>query len=251
MNEEQLLKRKIIDTANQAFNHNIYTYTNFLSINELSSVNKMSNELSFIPYDEWGGNPVCERKIIRFGSEELYGYDAGYPISAIRISPLSVKFAEQLNHRDYLGAIMNLGIERELVGDIIIKVPDAYVYCLSHIADYICDNLDSIKHTHIRCTICTDEIEAIKPELEEIRIIAASKRIDAVVASITRLSRSNSNELFTSKKIFLNGICTENKSQNLKKDDVLVIRGHGKYIFIGDEAETRKGRSYLTLMQYK
>ena len=76
MNEEQLLKRKIIDTANQAFNHNIYTYTNFLSINELSYVNKMSNELSFIPYDEWGGNPVCERKIIRFGSEELYGYDA-------------------------------------------------------------------------------------------------------------------------------------------------------------------------------
>ena len=146
---------------------------------------------------------------------------------------------------------MNLGIERELVGDIIIKEPDAYVYCLSHIADYICDNLDSIKHTHIRCTICTDEIEAIKPELEEIRIIAASKRIDAVVASLTRLSRSNSNELFTSKKIFLNGICTENKSQNLKKDDVLVIRGHGKYIFIGDEAETRKGRSYLTLMQYK
>ena len=52
-------------------------------------------------------------------------------------------------------------------------------------------------------------------------------------------------------RIFLNGICTENKSQNLKKDDVLVIRGHGKYIFIGDEAETRKGRSYLTLMQYK
>ena len=49
MNEEQLLKRKIIDTANQAFNHNIYTYTNFLSINELSYVNKMSNELSFIP----------------------------------------------------------------------------------------------------------------------------------------------------------------------------------------------------------
>ena len=72
MNEEQLLKRKIIDTANQAFNHNIYTYTNFLSINELSSVNKMSNELSFIPYDEWGGNPVCERKIIRFGSEVPY-----------------------------------------------------------------------------------------------------------------------------------------------------------------------------------
>lgn len=48
MNEEQLLKRKIIDTANQAFNHNIYTYTNFLSINELSYVNKMRDRKSVV-----------------------------------------------------------------------------------------------------------------------------------------------------------------------------------------------------------
>ena len=63
MNEEQLLKRKIIDTANQAFNHNIYTYTNFLSINELSSVNKMSNELSFIPYDNCHIPLIVELKL--------------------------------------------------------------------------------------------------------------------------------------------------------------------------------------------
>ena len=54
MNEEDLLKRKILDTANQAFNHNIYTYTNFLSISELSVVNSFKKDLSFIDHDIYG-----------------------------------------------------------------------------------------------------------------------------------------------------------------------------------------------------
>ncbi len=250
MNEEDLLKRKVLDTANQAFNHNIYTYTNFLSISELSVVNSFKKELSFIDYDIYGGNPVCERQLIRFGSPGLYGYDAGYPITTLKISPLSVKFAEKLEHRDYLGALMNLGIERELLGDIIIKETDAYVFCISHIADYICDNLDTIRHTHVSCSTCTENVPALKPTLEDIRIIAASPRIDAVVAAITRLSRSSSGELFSSKKVFVNGQCMENKSMHLKTDDILVIRGTGKFIYVGDESETRKGRTYLTLKKY-
>ena len=250
MNEDDLLKRKVLDTANQAFHHNIYTYTNFLSISELSVVASMSRELSFIDYDIYGGNPVCERQLIRFGSTAMYGYDAGYPITTLKISPLSVKYAERLEHRDYLGALMNLGIERELIGDIIIKDYDAYLFCISHIADYVCDNLDTIKHTHICCTPCEEDVPELRPELEDIRIIAASPRIDAVVAAITRLSRSNSGELFSSKKIFVNGQCTENKSMRLKPDDILVIRGTGKFIYIGDESETRKGRTYLTLRKY-
>ena len=137
MNEEDLLKRKILDTANQAFNHNIYTYTNFLSISELSVVNSFKKDLSFIDHDIYGGNPLCERQLIRFGSPNLYGYDAGYPITTLKIEPLSVKFAEKLDHRDYLGALMNLGIERELIGDIIIKETDAYVFCISHISIYV------------------------------------------------------------------------------------------------------------------
>ena len=88
MNEDELLKRKVLDTANQAFHHNIYTYTNFLSISELAVVASFKKELSFIRYDIYGGNSVCERQLIRFGSPEDYGYDAGYPITTLKISPL-------------------------------------------------------------------------------------------------------------------------------------------------------------------
>ena len=102
----------------------------------------------------------------------------------------------------------------------------------------------------MRCYVCTHEVQALKPELEDIRIIAASPRIDAVVASIAKLSRSSSGELFSSKKIYVNGQCIENKSMHLKPDDILVIRGKGKFIYVGDESETRKGRTYLTLKKY-
>lgn len=250
MNEDELLKRRVLDTANQAFNHSIYTYTNFLSISELSVVNSFKKELAFIDYDTFGGSQICERQLIRFGSPAMYGYDVPYPITTLIVHPLSVKYAEKLEHRDYLGALMNLGIERELIGDIIIKGTDAYIFCISHIADYICEQLDTIRHTHIQCSICKEEAPALKPELEDIRIIAASPRIDAVVASITKLSRSNTIELFSSKKIFVNGQCIENKSMHLKSSDILVIRGTGKFIYIGDEGETRKGRVYLTLRKY-
>ena len=73
-------------------------------------------------------------------------------------------------------------------------------------------------------------------------VIAASARIDAVVASITKLSRSSALEFFSAKKVFLNGMNIENNSAQLKPGDILVIRGFGKFIFDGCGNETRKGR---------
>ena len=250
MDEVVLLKRKLMDAANKSYNSGIYTYTNFLSINELSIYHSMKNDLSFIHSETFGGNESCERQIVQFGDKEILGYEGIYPISLIKIEPLTPKFAEELGHRDYLGALMNLGIQRELLGDIFIKEKEAYVYCLSHISDFISDNLKSVRHTHVKVTIYNDDIDIIKPELKDIEIIAASPRIDAVVASITKMSRSQCLELFSSKKIYVNGLCMENKSSQLKEGDILVIRGFGKFIYNGAGNETRKGRVYIKLQKY-
>ena len=251
MDEETLLKRKILDTANRAYQANIYTYTNFLSISELSVYNIMKDKLSFIHSESYGGNPSSERQMIQFGDEESLGYKSEYPIALLLIEPLTPKFAEKLDHRDYLGALMNLGIQRELIGDIIVHEKNAYVYCVSHISDYITDNLSTIRHTHIKASICDPSvIDSFTRELTNIEVIAASPRIDAVVSSIAKISRSQCNELFAAKKIFSNGICTENKSYQLKNDDILVIRGIGKFIYNGCGNETKKGRVYVKLQKY-
>jgi RNA-binding protein YlmH len=251
MDEETLLRRKILDTANRSYQSNIYTYTNFLSISELSVYNAMKKDISFVKSCTFGGNDACERQVIQFGDEETLGYAGSFPLSLLEVLPLTPKFAESLNHRDYLGALMNLGIQRELIGDIIVNEKSAYIYCIDHISEYIRDNLTSVKHTNVKINICEDlSIGEFSRELTDIEVIAASPRIDAVVAALAKISRSQCNDLFTSKKIFLNGLCMENKSCQLKENDILVIRGLGKFIYKGCGNETRKGRVYIKLQKY-
>ena len=249
MEKDEFFLKRIRELANLSWQRDIVTFSDFLNLNEQNIVSSLKHQFPQIVMETSGGYENAERQMVAFHPDAL-AFTWEYPIDCLRIEPKALKFSEELSHRDYLGALMNLGIERELIGDIIIKDSDAYIFCISHIADYICDNLDTIRHTHIHCSVCEEVVPALKPELEDIRIIAASPRIDAVVASITKLSRSNSNELFSSKKIYVNGQCIENKSAHLKPDDILVIRGIGKFIYVGDESETRKGRTYLTLKRY-
>ncbi len=250
MDNESLLKNKIMDAASRSFRQNIYTYTNFLDINEQSVFSQMKNTLSFTAFRTSGGSEACERQMVQFGSYETLGYEEDFPITLIKISPLIEKYAESLSHRDYLGALMNLGIKREMLGDIIIKDKCAYLYCVSHISDFIIDNLSTVKHTHIQCAKTDINDIECSPELEEIEVLSASERIDAAVAGLTKLSRSQAVGLFRARKIFINSRQMENNSYQLKPGDILVIRGTGKFIYQGCGKETKKGRVYLSFRKY-
>ena len=112
------------------------------------------------------------------------------------------------------------------------------------------ENLIKIKHTNVKCEPAAPDTDDFAPVLEDLELICASARIDAVTASITKLSRSKAVELFRTQKIFVNGKCMENNSYALKPDDILVIRGIGKFIYKGCGNETRKGRVYVRLQKY-
>ena len=223
MDEEILLKRRLIDTANKAYRQNIYTYTNFLSMSELDTYYRTLPELSFIHSEAFGGSASCERQIVRFGSPDDFGFDEPYPIDCIKISPLLRKFADDLTHRDFLGAVLNLGIERSLIGDILIRDNVGYLFCLSHISTFIMENLIKIKHTNVKCEPAAPDTDDFAPVLEDLE---------------------------RTQKIFVNGKCMENNSYALKPDDILVIRGTGKFIYKGCGNETRKGRVYVRLQKY-
>lgn len=210
----------------------------------------MSPGFSYVDYSLYGGAEMCERQMVKFGSEEMFGYDEEFPISCVVIEPLLKKFAEKLGHRDYLGAIMNLGIERSVIGDIFVKDTTAYVFCVDRIAQYIADNLDKIRHTNVKCTIEKGKIEAVAPEKKAVSVVVSSERIDAVVAKLYNMSRSQSIEHFREKKVMVNGRVMENNSYSMKPADVISVRGYGKFIFMGVENETKKGRLKVQLMQY-
>ncbi|MGN0154846.1 MAG: RNA-binding protein [Lachnospiraceae bacterium] len=250
MNEEQILKGRLMDLAKRAYQQNVYTYSNFLSPAELSLLEDIRVDISYIHCECFGGNELTERQIAGFGSEEEFGYPGHFPIAVVMVTPLVEKFSDTLTHRDFLGALMNLGIERDTLGDILVKEKTAYIFCLETIADYICKELTKVKHTNVKCEITSMDIPALSPTLVEEEFPVASLRLDGIIASLLKCSRSEALSFFEDKKVTLNGRITGRNSTLLKDGDIFSVRGHGKFIFDHAGGSTRKGKIYVHIKRY-
>ena len=250
MTDEQILKGRLSDLAKRAYQQNLYTYSNFLSPAELAVLEDIRSDISYIHFETFGGNELCERQVVGFGSEEEFGYPGEFPIIVVKVTPLLAKFSDDLNHRDFLGALMHLGIERDTLGDILIKDNTAYIFCLERIGEYICDELTKVKHTNVKCEITDTNIPALTPTLMDIEFPVASLRLDGILASLLKCSRKEALSFFEEKKVTLNGRVTGRNSITLKDGDIFSVRGHGKYIFDHAGGNTRKGKVYVHIKKY-
>lgn len=245
------LQRRLKDLADKSFRQNIYTFTGFLGLAELEIYYRMEKELFFAHPALFGGKDGAERQMIRFGDPGEFGYEEEYPITCLHIRPLLAKFAETLSHRDFLGALMNLGLERSCIGDIRVGDKEGFLYCQSSMAEYICDNLTQIKHTHVKCEM-TEQMETIEADEPLIQnILVSSLRLDACIAGLYKLSRSESLTLFGAGKVYVNGRLTENNSRMLKENETVNVRGYGKFIYKGIRYESKKGKLCLEMAVYR
>lgn len=248
--EEEFLQKRLVDLANQSYRNNIYTFTGFLTAAEQDLFYRTLPQIGGVGYLMQGGVEGCERQMLRFGLPEQFGYEEDFPIRCVEIRPTAPKFADKLTHRDYLGALMNLGIERNTLGDIFISDKTGYVFCHEKVVDYIVENLDRIRHTTVECRLLAGAPEAVKPTLKQENLIVSSERLDGIIAKLFHLSRSQSLLLFREKKVFVNGRCMENNSGVCKADDVVSVRGFGKFIYRGCVHETKKGNLSISLERY-
>ena len=193
----------------------------------------------------------CERMLAQFGSPERMGYAEEPPIFCLLVRPASARFSDQLTHRDFLGALMNLGVERDTVGDIIVKENCAYVFCLARIAPYLAENLTQVKHTSVRCSITEEKPEGALFSLKEQAVQVASERADAVTARAYNLSREDSGSLFAEGRVFLNSAALSDGSKLLKEGDVVSVRGFGRYVFQGITGKSKKGKLNLRIGKYE
>lgn len=245
--EEKKLQKRFMDLANQAYNNDIFCFTNFLS---MADVDILMRSVDARQFELYGGAEGCERVIARFGNKEELGYEVPYPITVLKIEPLIAKFADNFTHRDFLGALMNLGIEREILGDIWLDGKTAYVFIIEAMADFVMQSLDKVKHTNVKVSRLESVPMEVSVHLEEKDVIVASKRLDVVIAKAYNLSRSQVLELFAGRKIFVNGRLEESNSRMLKEEDTIAVRGFGKFMFDKENYETKKGRLCLKIKEY-
>ena len=249
--EELQLQHRFVELADKAYNQNVYTFTGFLSLSQQDIFLKMANEINHISYQMSGGSNDCERKMLRFGNPEEFGYEEAFPIVCIRIRPLQKKFAEDFSHRDVLGALMNLGIERSTLGDIFLADKEAFLFCQEKVAAFICDGLIQVRHTRVCCEPIENagDLPVREPVMEEITV--NSERADGVIAKLYHLSRDKSQHLFAEKKIYVNGRLLENAGRSLKKDELITVRGFGRFLYKGICYETKKGKFCVSAEVYR
>lgn len=187
--------------------------------------------------------------MVAFLPDALY-YDYGYPMQALKICPVNKRFAEDLTHRDYLGAIMNLGTSRTKIGDIIQTDDGAIVFVKEEISDYIIKNLTRIRHTTI--TVERRELSDIsyEPHFEELKGTVPSVRLDTVLSVAYPLSRSKMTAYIEAAKVFVNGKLITNNGYHLNEGDLISVRGLGRIAYAGILSETKKGRYMISLRKY-
>lgn len=249
--EAKVIIKRLLDLANKSYKQNMYTFTDFLGEGDLSLFYEYIREFDFVKYTVYGGMDDTERAMIRFGDEEELGYIEEFPIACLKVSPVLAKFSDELSHRDYLGSLMNLGIERSVIGDIIIKEKNAFIFCKSDIKEYIMDNLYKIKHTNVKLEEVKEAFGDIEREPAYKEIIVASLRTDVVVASVYNKSRSQVLVLFREHKVFVNGRLYENNSGILKANDMVSVRGCGRFRYEGIVRTTAKGKNIIKVDIYK
>lgn len=248
--DTELIKKRLLELANKSYNSGIFTFTDFLGLSEQSAFAEIKRELRGIPYEAFGGADGAERVIIRFGSEEELDYSMPYPISIVKAEPQSQKYADRLSHRDFLGALLNLGIERDTLGDIVIIENVGYIFALESIAPYIAENLIKVKRTDVSASIITELPEGELYRTERRTVQISSERLDAVIARVYSLSREDAQMLFKKRLVFADGREIDSSSYTPKENEKISVRGHGRFIYLGKQSLSKKGKLNVAVELY-
>ena len=157
-----------------------------------------------------------------------------------------------LTHRDYLGSILGLGIERSVIGDIAVTDGScAVVFVSVTVAEYIIENLVKVGRDKVSVgKIALPQGFTVPHSFVSLHLAAASDRADAVVAAVTGLSRTEAKELCTSAAIDIDYVTREDPDARIAPGSTVSIRGFGKYIVDSFDGKTRSGRLKLSVRKY-
>ena len=248
MSENLFAEKRFVDLSSQAYKRDIVTFSDFLTLNELNILQQNAKKY-VTTYEVFGGYEFAERQIAAFVPDALC-YIWEYPVDCIQIKPTYPKFADAITHRDILGAVMNLGIERDKTGDILVNGIEIYLFCKHEITSYICEELTQIRHTVVTCSVVAVDHLHIEPSLQDCSAIIASNRLDNVIVAMCKLSRSAAVEYIQAGKVFIQGKECLHNTYICKPNDIISIRGFGKYQFSGEGSLTKKNRVKINYKKY-
>lgn len=247
--EDQLLLAKVWDKINAGLRRCLPAATCFLSPRELEMTRYLFGTVpGLIPF---GGYADAERAMLVYlpeylDEEYLSGEDS--PLVCLRATWFE---GDSLSHRDLLGALMGSGIGRETVGDILVDKSSCDLFVTSDIAPYILQNFTSAGRTKLRLeAIPLSLVSVPQAETKEIRDTVASVRLDSVISSGFRISRSLASQYVTAGKAAIDGLPCEKPDKPVPEGAKISVRGLGKLRLRTLGGQTKKGRISIIIDRY-
>ena len=254
--EEKIILAKLNDKIRLCKTKNKLVNTEFLNMYQENIIRKELERIKAKNYILTGGYSEAESKILIMYPEKITEEIAKENITNI-IKVIKIQLPNEqkgkYQHRDYLGTIMQFGLERERIGDIIVYEDEAYVIALSENVQYIKDSLQTTKKFKKSKIEIIDivEMKVKKPEFEEIKISVSSQRLDNFISEICKISRSETTRLIASELVSINCKIETKQTKTVEIGDILIIRGKGKFIVSDFLDINRKGKQVVIVKKYK
>ena len=243
IDSEKIVSARLEDAIRMAETKNIPSFLGFLNSQEFS-ICKSTLEKCNIKYSFSGGFDEAERVFVAVLPD--WADDVEFPFDALRFN---YKDVYKLSHRDFLGTLMSLGIERDKIGDIIVNKGEAFAFVSNSIAQFCVQNISKVGGVGVSTSLFDGDVLP-NINFEIVLKTVASNRADCVVAAICSFSREKAKEFILSGNLIINHIVCENNSKLILNNDVLSVRKFGKFIVLSIDEKTKKGRNKLVLKKY-
>ena len=216
-----LLEKRFIELSRTAYQRDIITYSDFLNLSEQNILHTLPKDKLFTRIVSFGGYETAERQMAAFIPDALY-----------------------------LGAVLNLGIERSRTGDILVDRDGALIFAHRDMAGVISRELTRVRHTSVRADELPVSEISYEPACEEVRGTVASVRLDSLLALAFSSSRTRLTGLIEGAKVYVNGRLVTSNGYQLSEGDVVSVRGMGKFRFESSGSRTRKNRITVVICRY-
>lgn len=253
--DDKILLAQVLDKIEMVEKKNKIEYTDFLDLSQIELVQKFINRIKIENYMSYGGFEQAERKMFVIYPEKFNSTVVEKNLSNI-VQIIRIELPDDLKgkytHRDYLGAVIKLGIERKKVGDIIVDSNGADIIIDKDVSKFLVENLGSLTRFS-KSTITVQNIEDLRPveiKKEEIEIIVSSLRLDNVISELARCSRNKALDIINTERVFVNFECETKKTKQIKPGDMVTIRGKGRFFIKEIVGQTRSGRTVIRVEKY-
>ena len=245
--EEKLIIAKAEDLYSLCQKYSEPRFSGFLNEREAALVKENAGFRPGFETVFWGGFADSERCMMGVFPE--WESEKNFPITLLKITK---GYDRTLTHRDYLGSILSLGLERSKIGDILADSDGAYVFVADDISDYITANIKKIASCGVKIEKAEiDEAKLPQHEFKTVSAVAASDRLDALLAAALGISRRESSLLIKSGKVSVNHKEAAGNSAAVKEGDIISVRGYGRIILDKIGNTTGSGRIHVNFKKYK